>query len=65
MGFAAVVVLGPPECYPCFGFKPSLLFGIDSDYEVPEEVLMVMELQPGVLGGKTGRVKYPPAFSNV
>ncbi len=65
MGFTAVVVLGHPEYYPHFGFSPSSRFGIDSEYEVPEEVFMAMELQPGALSGKTGRVKYHPAFSNV
>ena len=63
--FAAVVVLGHPEYYPRFGFLPSSQFGIDSEYEVPEEVFMAMELQPGTLSGKTGRVKYHAAFSNV
>ncbi len=65
LGFAAVVVLGHPEYYPRFGFSPSSRFGIDSEYEVPEEVFMVMELQPGALSGKTGRVKYHAAFSNI
>jgi putative acetyltransferase len=65
LGFAAVVVLGHPEYYPRFGFLPSSRFGIDSEYEVPEEVFMAMELQPGTLSGKTGRVKYHAAFSNV
>ncbi len=65
MGFIAVVVLGHPEYYPRFGFSPSSRFDIDSEYEVPEDVFMAMELQPGALNGKTGRVKYHPAFSNV
>ena len=65
LGFAAVVVLGHPEYYPRFGFLPSSRFGIDSEYEVPEEVFMAKELQPGALSGKTGRVKYHAAFSNV
>ena len=64
-GFTAVVVLGHPEYYPRFGFSPSSNFGIDCEYEVPEEVFMAMELQPGALSGKTGRVKYHNAFSNV
>ena len=65
LGYVAVIVLGYPEYYPRFGFSPSSQFGIDSEYEVPEEVFMAMELQPGALKGKTGRVKYHPAFSNV
>jgi len=65
LGFTAVVVIGHPEYYPRFGFSPSSRFGIDSEYEVPEEVFMALELQSGALSGKTGRVKYHAAFSNV
>ncbi len=65
LGFVAVVVLGHPEYYPRFGFSPSSRFGIDSEYEVPEEIFMAMELVPDALSGKTGRVKYHNAFSNV
>jgi len=45
LGFVAVVVLGHPEYYPRFGFSPSSRFGIDSEYEVPEEVFMAVELE--------------------
>lgn len=65
LGFAAVVVLGHPKYYPRFGFSPSSQFGIDSEYDVPEEVFMAMELQPGVLSGKTGTVRYHAAFRNL
>ena len=65
LGFVAVVVLGHPDYYPRFGFSPSSRFDIDSEYEVPQEVFMAIELQPGVLSGKTGRVKYHAAFSNL
>lgn len=65
LGFAAVVVLGHPDYYPRFGFSPSSRFGIDSEYEVPEDVFMALELQPGALSGKTGRVKYHDAFRNI
>ena len=63
LGFEAVVVLGHPEYYPRFGFLPSARFGnIDSEYDVPDEVFMALELQLHALRGKTGRVKYNPAF---
>lgn len=63
--FNAVVVLGHPEYYPRFGFKPSSHFGIECEYDVPEDVFMVMELQPGYLHGMTGIIKYHAAFGNV
>jgi putative acetyltransferase len=65
IGASAVVVLGHPEFYPRFGFLPSSRFGIDSEYKVPEEVFMVMELVPGVLGENTGRAKYHVAFDDL
>jgi putative acetyltransferase len=65
LGFVAVVVLGHPDYYPRFGFSPSSRFNIDSEYEVPEDVMMAMELLPGALSGKSGRVSYHPAFSNL
>lgn len=65
LGFVAVVVLGHPEFYPRFGFSPSTRFGIDSEYEVPDEVFMTKELQPAALDGKTGTVKYHAVFASV
>lgn len=65
LGFDAVVVLGHQEYYPRFGFSPSCQFGIDSEYDVPEEVFMVLELQPEALSGITGKVKFHVAFSSV
>ena len=65
LGFVAAVVLGHPDYYPRFGFSPSSQFNIDSEYEVPEEVFMAIELLPEALSGKTGRVSYHPAFSDL
>jgi putative acetyltransferase len=65
LGFGAVVVLGHPAYYPRFGFLSSTCFGIGCEYEVPEEVFMVVELQAGFLRGASGKVKYHSAFSNV
>ena len=65
LGCGAVVVLGHPENYPRFGFSPSARFGISCEYEVPEEVFMLVELEPGFLHGASGKVNYHAAFSNV
>lgn len=64
-GFGAVVVLGHPEYYPRFGFVPASRFGIRSEYDVPEEVFMAMELKEGYLSDAAGLVKYHPAFGEV
>lgn len=64
-GYDAVVVLGHPEYYPRFGFVPSVKFGIKSEYDVPDEVFMILELKEGSLEGKNGIIKYHPAFGNI
>jgi putative acetyltransferase len=65
LGFGAAVVLGHPEYYPRFGFVPSTRFAIGCEYDVPEEVFMVVELQRGFLRGASGKVKYHAAFGNL
>lgn len=62
IGFGAVAVLGHPEYYPRFGFAPSSHFGIGCEYDVAEEVFMVLELEPGYLHDKSGTIKFHPAF---
>jgi putative acetyltransferase len=61
-GAVAVVVLGHPTYYPRFGFKPASTFGITSEYEVPDDAFMAIELMPGALEGKGGVVRYHAAF---
>ena len=65
LGYGAVIVLGHPGYYPRFGFRPSVLYDITCEYDVPEDVFMVIELQPGYLEGSSGVIKYHPAFQNV
>jgi putative acetyltransferase len=61
-GETIVFVLGHPDYYPRFGFRPTRPFGIGCEYDVPEEVFMVAELEPGALAGRTGTVRYRPEF---
>jgi putative acetyltransferase len=55
-------VLGHSDYYPRFGFSVSTGFGIKSEYDVPEEVFMALELIPGALGAVSGIVRYHGAF---
>lgn len=64
-GVGAVVVLGHTEYYPKFGFKSSIEYGFKSEYDVPEEVFMALELVPGYLEGAHGLAKYSDVFKNV
>lgn len=63
--FGAVVVLGHPTYYPRFGFSSSARFGMGCEFDVPEEVFMVTELETGFLNGVCGTVHYHPAFADV
>ena len=65
LGAAAVVVIGHPEYYPRFGFGRASTLGWRSEYEVPDEAFMVLELKPGTLAGKPGTIRYPLAFASV
>jgi putative acetyltransferase len=60
-----VIVLGHPEYYPRLGFVPSRPLGIRWENDVPDDVFMVAELKEGALQGRTGIVRYHPAFSRV
>lgn len=62
-GYDAVVVLGHPGYYPRFGFTPASRFGITSEYAVPDEVFMCLELRQDALRGVSGRVVYSEAFA--
>ena len=64
-GQACVVVLGHPEYYPRFGFVPASRYGIRCEYDVPDEVFMIIELRDGALEGCAGIVKYQPEFNEV
>ncbi|PIG91729.1 N-acetyltransferase [Gloeocapsopsis sp. IPPAS B-1203] len=63
MGEALVIVLGHPQFYPRFGFQPSVNYGIESPFPVPEDVFMV-KLLTNYQGFK-GKVVYPPTFQEV
>lgn len=65
LGYDAVVVLGHPDYYPTFGFEPSVRYGIKSEYDVPDDVFMIMELVPGSLKNHNGVIKYHEFFNCV
>jgi putative acetyltransferase len=63
--FGAIVVLGHQEFYGRFGFSPASSFGIKSEYDVPADVFMAMELQPDYLRDAAGTIRYQDAFSQL
>lgn len=64
-GHEIVVVLGHPEFYGRFGFSPARPLGIWVEFDVPDDVFMVMELRQGAVAGRGGIAKYQPEFRSV
>jgi predicted N-acetyltransferase YhbS len=60
-----VVVLGHPEYYPRFGFRPAAPLGLRYRSEVFDASFFVLELAPGALAGISGWVRYPEAFERL
>jgi putative acetyltransferase len=65
LGARAVVVVGHPEYYPRFGFAPASRYALRCEYDVPDDVFMVAELEAGALNGASGVVRYHDAFADV
>ena len=61
----AVVVLGHPVYYPCFGFRRAPSRGLGREFDAPDEAFMVIELTPNVLSGRSGVVNYHAAFKGI
>lgn len=61
MGESTVVVLGHPEYYPRFGFTPASRSGIRAPFDVPDEAMMALTLDPEQPAA-TGTIRYAAAF---
>lgn len=62
LGYNSVIVVGHPDYYPRFGFKPANNWGIRAPFDVPDEVFMARELHEGALRFVTGTVLFPKEF---
>ncbi|MBT3530875.1 MAG: N-acetyltransferase [Gammaproteobacteria bacterium] len=58
----AVVVLGHSAYYPRFNFAPAIQFGLESEYDVADDVFMAQELVKNYLNEVTGTIKYHQEF---
>jgi predicted N-acetyltransferase YhbS/SAM-dependent methyltransferase len=61
IGENLVVVLGHAEYYPRFGFVRASQLGISATFEVPDENLMALTLDPSA-PVPSGTIRYAPAF---
>lgn len=60
-GESLVLVLGHPEYYPRFGFVPASRYGIRPAFDVPDEAMMALVLDPSAPVPR-GTIRYPAAF---
>ncbi|WP_303908156.1 GNAT family N-acetyltransferase [Thiohalomonas denitrificans] len=59
-GVDLVFVLGHPDYYPKFGFRPAGVLGFEAPYPIPTEhanAWMVKELRAGVIGNVQGKIE--------
>jgi len=64
LGFQSAILLGHPEYYPRFGYKPASSFGIKTRIPLPsDDVFMAVEITEGGLKGVSGMVVFPAEFS--
>lgn len=63
LGYGLVLLIGHPSYYPRHGFLPARPFGLElKQFEVPDDVFMVYEVEAGQLKDIQGELKYPQAF---
>jgi putative acetyltransferase len=65
VGCPFIVVLGHADYYPRFGFKPARPLGITCEWEVPDDVFMLLVLDPGQMQGVAGMARYRHEFLTV
>ena len=58
-----VIVVGHPNFYPRFGFKPASTHGITCEWELPDDVFMVSILDDSKVANISGVARYRPEFS--
>jgi putative acetyltransferase len=62
-GCPFVIVLGHPDYYPRFGFKPASQYGLRCQWDgVPDSAFMALVLDEGRLCGASGVVRYRHEF---
>jgi putative acetyltransferase len=61
-GHGVVFVLGHPDYYPRFGFRPASADGFFYKKHEFDPYFFVLELEPGAIGELSGEVRYLPPF---
>ena len=64
-GYPFIIVVGHAKYYPRFGFESAASHGITCEWEVPNDVFMLLVLDQAQMRGVSGLAKYRPEFSTV
>jgi putative acetyltransferase len=64
-GCPFIAVLGHATFYPRFGFRPASTYGITCEWDVPDDVFMVLVLDEAKMSGVIGMAHYRTEFSTV
>lgn len=64
LGYTSVIVIGHPEYYPMFGFKPASQWNIHCPYDAPDEAFMALELVENSLDIGGGMVEFPSEYDD-
>ena len=64
-GCPFIIVVGHAAYYPRFGFKPASISGISCEWEVPDDVFMLLVLDQAKMLGVSGLAKYRHEFSSL
>jgi putative acetyltransferase len=64
-GCPFILVVGHADYYPRFGFRPASEHGIKCEWEVPDEVFMLLVLDEAKMKDVSGLAKYRHEFSSV
>lgn len=62
-GCPFIIVLGHPNFYPRFGFRRASTLAVKCEWDVPDDVVMLLILDEAKMQGVSGLVKYRHEFS--
>jgi len=64
-GYPFIIVVGHADYYPRFGFRPAREYGIKCEWEVPDDVFMILVFDEAKMRGISGSANYRHEFSSV
>lgn len=65
LGYPFILVVGHADYYPRFGFRSARSYGIKCEWELPDEVFMLLVLDDSKMHGISGLARYRPEFSEI